>query len=63
MTIPRVYRLLLRMYPHDYVEQFGAEVTSVFVQASADHLKQGRMAFLRFVIRELAGLAGSPRRS
>ena len=43
------------------VEQFGAEMTSVFEQASAEQLKKGRLAFVRFVLRELAGLSAGAR--
>jgi hypothetical protein len=56
MTITVVYRLLLRMYPREYVEQFGAEMTSVFEQAASERLKKGRLAFAGFILRELAGL-------
>ena len=56
MTITRVYRLLLRMYPRQYADQFGAEMTSVFEQAAAEQLKKGTLAFVRFALRELIGL-------
>lgn len=61
MTITRVYRLLLRMYPRQYADQFGAEMISVFEQAAEEQLKNGRVAFVRFVLRELAGLAAGAR--
>lgn len=61
MILTRVYRLLLRMYPRDYAEQFGVEMTSVFEQAAVEHWKKGRLAFVRFVFRELTGLAARAR--
>jgi hypothetical protein len=61
MTITRVYRLLLRMYPRQYADQFGAEMTAVFEQAAEEQLQRGYLAFARFVLRELAGLATGAR--
>jgi hypothetical protein len=59
--ITDLYRLLLRLYPRDYVAQFGAEMTSVFEEASAEQWKRGPLAYVMFVLREIAGLAGGAR--
>ena len=50
MIITRVYRFLLRMYPSQYADQFGAEMTSVFEQAAQEQLTKGHLAFVRFIL-------------
>jgi hypothetical protein len=57
IALTRVYRWLLGMYPRDYADQFGAEMSSVFEQAAAEQWKKGLLPFARFVFCELAGLA------
>jgi hypothetical protein len=57
IALARVYRWLLRMYPRDYADQFGAEMTSVFEEAAAEQWRKGLLPFVRFVFWELAGLA------
>jgi hypothetical protein len=57
----RIYRFLLRMYPRSYADQFGSEMTSVFEQAAAEQWKKGRLAYVRFVFRELMGLVTGAR--
>jgi hypothetical protein len=61
MIVTSVYKWLLRIYPRQYADQFGQEMTSVFEQAAAEQLKKGRFAFARFVIYELAGLVTGAR--
>ena len=56
MVVATVYKWLLRLYPRQYTDQFGQEMTSVFGQAAASELKKGRFAYGRFVLHELASL-------
>ena len=56
MNIQRVYRLLLRLYPGEYRERFGAEMTAVFDESARERRRQGWRAFVGFVLNELAGL-------
>lgn len=51
-----VYRLLLRLYPARIRREFGDEMLDVFDQASADASLQGAGAYLRFCLREIAGM-------
>lgn len=57
MMSSKVYRFLLnKLYPREYAEQFGAEMTWVFEQVAAEQRKRGSVAFVRFIFRELLGL-------
>ena len=62
MISSRMYRFLLRkMYPREYADQFGAEMTFVFEQAAAEQGRLGSVAFVHFIFRELFGLAAAAR--
>ena len=52
----RIYELLLRLYPPEVRTEFGPEMSAVFAEVATEQRKQGRMAFLGFVLAELAGL-------
>jgi hypothetical protein len=56
MNIQRVYRMLLRLYPKEFREQFSEEMFEVFRQKAHD-LTAGRgVMFASFVFREFIGL-------
>lgn len=52
----RFYRLLLRLYPREFRETFGAEMSAVFEQAAPEARRAGWWASVRFFVRELGGL-------
>jgi len=52
----RLYRSLLRLYPATYRDEFGPEMTSVFVQARQDIREQSLLRRGFFYIREAGGL-------
>lgn len=52
----RIYRLLLRLYPPDFHDEFSGEMTAVFTQALADAQRQGRITLLIWYGREFASL-------
>jgi hypothetical protein len=52
----RVCEFLLRLYPKDHRELFGAEMAAVLGQAAEDRRALGRRAYLWFTICEIAGL-------
>lgn len=52
----RVYTLLLRLYPPDFHDEYGEEMTAVFAQALSDAQQQGRLALLIWYGRELTSL-------
>jgi hypothetical protein len=56
MKLTRIYRLLLRLYPKDHREQFGAEMESVFEEAAEEWRGRGPTVHAAFRIREFAGL-------
>lgn len=51
-----IYRRLLRLYPPDFRDEFGEEMTAVFTQALADTQRQGHPALLIWYGREFASL-------
>jgi hypothetical protein len=52
----RFFDLLLRLYPKDHREMFGAEMANVLRQASHDRRREGIAAYLWFTFFEIAGL-------
>jgi hypothetical protein len=50
------YNFLLRLYPKDHQEMFGPEMAGVLRQAEDDRRRQGRRAYIWFIICEIAGL-------
>lgn len=59
MTAKRIYRALLGMFPHDYRSSFEVEMLEAFSRASDEQRALGRVAYVRFVCVELAGVAMS----
>jgi hypothetical protein len=53
----RIFDFLLRLYPKDHRDLFGAEMASVLEQALEDRRAQGRGAYLWCAVWEIAGLA------
>lgn len=53
----RAYAALLRLYPEEYRALFESEMLALFDEASAEQCERGRVVFLWFALRELAGLA------
>ncbi|MDZ4799576.1 MAG: hypothetical protein SGI92_15545 [Bryobacteraceae bacterium] len=51
-----LYRLLLSLYPRQIRREFGDEMLDVFDQANAEARQNGFVSYLRFCLRELAGL-------
>lgn len=54
MRVP--YRLLLRLYPGGYRNEFGDEMATVFDASYADAYTRGISVRLRFLLRECAGV-------
>lgn len=52
----RVLEFLLRLYPKEHGELFGDEMAAVLRQASEDRRADGRWAYARFLVWEVAGL-------
>jgi hypothetical protein len=50
------YRAILRLYPAEHQATFGPEMIETFEEAAAERGKQGKAAFVRFAVWELAGL-------
>lgn len=56
------YRASLRLYPRDFRERFGDEMTALYEDLLEEHSAHGRWALLGFWLRALgAGLAGAAR--
>jgi hypothetical protein len=55
----RLYRILLKLYPHDHRLRFGEEMLSVFRQVAAELRAQGRLVYAQFLLRESAGVVGA----
>jgi hypothetical protein len=53
--IAACYALALRLYPADYRNRFGAEMTVAFLAAAEEHRAHG-LRFARFAAAELANL-------
>jgi hypothetical protein len=51
-----LYRCLLHFYPASYRQEFGEEMTAVFVEAQAHTAQKGAAAQAAFCARETAGL-------
>jgi hypothetical protein len=54
-----LYRLLLRLYPRPFRQEFAAEMQQVFVALVAETADQRGQPFLRLCLREFGGLLGS----
>ncbi len=52
----RIFTLLLRLYPPDFHDEFGEEMTAVFTLAFADARQRGRAAMLTWCGREFTTL-------
>ena len=58
----RAYRWCLWLYPREYRERFGEEMTEVFEAAAAERRAEGRAAYAGFALSEIIGLiAGAAR--
>jgi hypothetical protein len=53
----RAYSILLRFYPAEHRALFEREMLMLLEEASAEQRGRGRVGFLWFSLRELAGLA------
>jgi hypothetical protein len=53
----RAYDHLLLLYPRDYRATFAAEMAATFEEAAAERRGLGKVAFARFFLAELIGLA------
>jgi|SRR5579884_1300963 hypothetical protein len=51
-----LYRKLLRLYPADYVREYGEEMSWVFARASDDARGKKLMARITFYAREVSGV-------
>jgi len=56
MTMLRLYRVLLRLYPARLVGEFGEEMAAVLCELQRDCRAEGFAARLRFGVREVSGL-------
>lgn len=54
--MPRLYRLILSLYPAEYRTAFAAEMIKVFDQASGDARNRGTLKSMLFAVSELGGL-------
>jgi hypothetical protein len=52
----RVYRALLRLYPSDYIREFGEEMLWVFCLAQEAARRRGLRAEVSFLFREVSGV-------
>src|SRR5579864_2786367 len=52
----RAYGTLLRLYPRDFRAVFTSEMLMAFESSIAERRAQGQSAYIRFAMRELAGL-------
>jgi hypothetical protein len=52
----RTYELLLILYPRAHRAEFSDEMRQVFEAAAAERREQGRAPYVRFVVREIAGV-------
>ncbi len=52
----RLYAWLLRLYPADFKDEFGVEITAVFTQAVREAVEQGWWAVVVALLRELRDL-------
>ena len=62
MTPPlpeRLFARLLRLWPGDFVAEYGADAAATFARRAAEARSRGRLRWLAFLLRELAGLAGA----
>ncbi len=57
-ALTRLYRLLLRLYPGPFRQEFGDEMVAVFSDHLAETAAQGRLSLLQVGGSELAGLLG-----
>jgi hypothetical protein len=56
MNLMGIYSFLLRLYPGEQREQFGAEMEAVFRQAAEEQRGRGAVAYFRFAVVEFAGM-------
>jgi hypothetical protein len=52
-----IYKSLLRLYPEGHKTRFGSEMPVIFEQAAEDHRKEGDIAYILFVAKEVVGVA------
>jgi putative ABC transport system permease protein len=57
--IPRLHRVLLRLHPRAFREDFGPAVEEMLAERAAEARRRGRVGRARFWVREAAGLATS----
>jgi MFS family permease len=55
----RIYRLLLRLYPSDFQDEFGEEMTAVFAQVVRESAEQGWFSLTAVCLREIRDWPGS----
>jgi len=55
-VITSVYKLLLRLYPWDYITTFAVEMVTAFENACEEHQLRGRWSFICFAMSELSSL-------
>ncbi|MCP4426461.1 MAG: hypothetical protein GY803_18360 [Chloroflexi bacterium] len=55
----RIYALLLRLYPSNFYDEFGEEMTAVFAKAVRDAAKQSWLSSITFCLREIRDWPGS----
>lgn len=53
----RLFALILRLLPHEFVAEYGADETATFARRAVDARRRGRARWTLFLLRELAGLA------
>lgn len=54
--LTRIYRLLLRLYPAGFRDEFTEEMTDVFVRAMSDARQRGRLSLLLWFGQEVTGV-------
>jgi hypothetical protein len=52
----RAYRALLRLYPRDFRAAFSSEMLTAFENSAMERRAQGQAVYIRFAMRELAGV-------
>jgi hypothetical protein len=51
-----IYKILLRLYPWDYMTAFATEMLSTFQEASEEQRRRGWGSFLGFLVSEFSSL-------
>ncbi len=57
MNLARVYGVLLRLYPLDYIDSFERDMLAAFERAGEQARGRGRAVYARFALREFVSLA------